>query len=712
MKLPRTPSWAKLLCACFACLLLGACASLSLSAFQLFRLYGTSDANGGVAGSSVAEEYCNDAWDLFVLSQHKKNLTYLGKQRYNDLTEQMDLANTNFRYRILDIGGKVLSSNVKDASSLSSMVERTYDALCPAYSDSAYITVEEQDLPPEAVEGDWSVADSSTWTHVAIASTTTGDDTSLHYTYITYNRDYIDLPPKCITTQTANPLKNRVLEWGIANPMTIQDNLLQWEQDASQNQGRMLPTVSVAIVTGALGLFCLCYLLAVTGHRLNVEGITLTGFQRCPWDLMLILTVVVTVLYISVIWGVLESAYSTLLNTNGSLDTILPTSLLLQLGALAAVGVALWLPLLTTLAAQLKAHQWGKTTLLYRLGHRLWQLCRLIPLHFKAFSLCALFLIGYAFLCFLSGRRSVTLPLLFAFLLAVLALVALLWWLWGWSVLRKGSQALAAGDLNYTTDITGLPWDLQKHGADLNAISDGMQKAVEERMRSDRFRTELITNVSHDLKTPLTSIINYVDLLKKLNLQDPTAQQYIDVLDRKSQRLKTLTEDLVEASKASAGVLTVDRQRLETTQLVRQALAEYEDKLRAAQLRVIQRYPKEGAWIMADGRHLWRILDNLLSNCAKYAMPGTRLYVDVIRRAGNVEISLKNISADPLNIPSEDLLRRFVRGDDSRSTPGSGLGLSIAQSLAHLQGAEFSIDIDGDLFKALVRFPECKEPQA
>lgn len=423
---------------------------------------------------------------------------------------------------------------------------------------------------------------------------------------------------------------------------------------------------------------------------------------------MLALTAVVTYFYVVVIWDALQRMENTLVNATGS-DTILPNTLLLQLGVLAAVGIALWMPLLTTLAAQVKTRQWWKRTLLCRLGRRLWQLFRLIPLHFKAFSLCAAYLLCYAFLCFLGGRNHVTLPLIFAFVLAALALVALLWWLWGWSILRKGSQALANGDLNYTTDTTGLPWDLQKHGADLNAISDGMQKAVEERMRSDRFRTELITNVSHDLKTPLTSIINYVDLLKKLNLEDPTAQQYIDVLDRKSQRLKTLTEDLVEASKASAGVLAVDRQRLETTQLVRQALAEYEDKLRDAQLRVVQRYPKEGAWIMADGRHLWRILDNLLSNCAKYAMPGTRLYVDVIRRDGNVEISLKNISADPLNIPSDDLLRRFVRGDDSRSTPGSGLGLSIAQSLAHLQGAEFSIDIDGDLFKALVRFPESAE---
>mgnify|MGYP004712984705 CR=1 FL=1 len=706
MKLPRTPSWAKLLCACFACLLLGACASLSLSALQLFSLYGTSSTDGGVAGSSVAEDYCKDAWDLFVLSQHKKSLTYLGNQRRDALTEQLDLDNTNFRYRILDMNGKVLGGNIK--KDLSGAVERTYDALYPAYADSAYITVEEQDLPAETVDGNWSAADVSIWDDVAVASTVSTTDSSLHYTYITYNRDYIDLPPKYITTKTATPLKNRVLEWGIASPMTIRDDLLQWEQDASQNQGRMLPTVSIAIVTGALGLFCLCYLLAATGHKLGTDAITPTGCHRCPWDLMLALTAVVTYFYVVVIWDALQRMENTLVNATGS-DTILPNTLLLQLGVLAAVGIALWMPLLTTLAAQVKTRQWWKRTILCRLGRRLWQLFRLIPLHFKAFSLCTAYLLCYAFLCFLGGRNHVTLPLIFAFVLAALALVALLWWLWGWSILRKGSQALANGDLNYTTDTTGLPWDLQKHGADLNAISDGMQKAVEERMRSDRFRTELITNVSHDLKTPLTSIINYVDLLKKLNLEDPTAQQYIDVLDRKSQRLKTLTEDLVEASKASAGVLAVDRQRLETTQLVRQALAEYEDKLRAAQLRVIQRYPKEGAWIMADGRHLWRILDNLLSNCAKYAMPGTRLYVDVIRRDGNVEISLKNISADPLNIPSDDLLRRFVRGDDSRSTPGSGLGLSIAQSLAHLQGAEFSIDIDGDLFKALVRFPESAE---
>lgn len=386
MKLPRTPSWAKLLCACFACIFLGTCASLSLSAFQLFRLYGTSTTNGGAAASSVAEEYCQDAWDLFVLSQHKKSLTYLGKQRYDALAEQLELDNTNFRYRILDINGKVLGGNAKQ--DLSSTVERTYDALYPAYSDSTYITVEEQDLPPESVEGDWSVADSTAWTDVAIASAGTSANTDLHYTYITYNQDYIDLPSKCITTQTTTPLKNRVLEWGITDPMTIDDDLLQWEQDASQNQGRMLPTIGVAIVAGAFGLFCLCYLLAAAGHKLGTEGITLNGLYHCPWDLLFLLTIFVNYLYIRVIWEVLRSAEGSLSNAN-SADTILPTILLLQLGALAAVGTALWLPLLTTLAAQVKAHQWWHTTLLCRLGHRLRQFFRLIPLHFKAFSLCA-----------------------------------------------------------------------------------------------------------------------------------------------------------------------------------------------------------------------------------------------------------------------------------------------------------------------------------
>ena len=224
-------------------------------------------------------------------------------------------------------------------------------------------------------------------------------------------------------------------------------------------------------------------------------------------------------------------------------------------------------------------------------------------------------------------------------------------------------------------------------------------------MKSERFKAELITNVSHDLKTPLTSIINYVNLLKTTQQTDPTAQQYIEVLDRKSQRLKKLTEDLVEASKASTGVLSVNREKIGMGQLIDQALGEWEEKLAERNLTVVPSIPEGETWVYADGRHLWRVIDNLLSNCAKYAMEGTRVYLDLYRGKGQVQLSVKNISREPLNVPPERLMERFVRGDESRTTEGSGLGLSIARSLTELQGGEFRLTVDGDLFKAEVTLP-------
>ena len=231
-------------------------------------------------------------------------------------------------------------------------------------------------------------------------------------------------------------------------------------------------------------------------------------------------------------------------------------------------------------------------------------------------------------------------------------------------------------------------------------------------MRSERFKAELITNVSHDLKTPLTSIINYVDLLKKEQIENPRAAEYIDVLDRKSQRLKKLTEDLVEASKASTGNLAVMRERISLTQLADQALAEYEERLSGQNLRVIRTFPEEEVWVEADGRHLWRVVDNLLSNCAKYALEGTRIYVEVSRGQTQAFLSVKNISREPLNVPPETLVERFVRGDESRTTEGSGLGLSIAQSLTELQKGTFRLTIDGDLFKAEIALPLAEDEPA
>ncbi len=251
-----------------------------------------------------------------------------------------------------------------------------------------------------------------------------------------------------------------------------------------------------------------------------------------------------------------------------------------------------------------------------------------------------------------------------------------------------------------------MPYDLRLQAEDLNNISVGLAGAVDEKMKSERFKAELITNVSHDLKTPLTSIINYVNLLKSTQQTDPKAIDYIEVLDRKSQRLKKLTEDLVEASKASTGVLSVTREKIGMSQLIDQATAEWEEKLSDRKLTLVSTLPEGETWVYADGRHLWRVIDNLLSNCAKYAMEGTRIYLDLERGKGQVALSVKNISRDPLNVPAERLMERFVRGEESRSTEGSGLGLSIARSLTELQGGTFDLAVDGDLFKAIVTLPQ------
>jgi signal transduction histidine kinase len=218
--------------------------------------------------------------------------------------------------------------------------------------------------------------------------------------------------------------------------------------------------------------------------------------------------------------------------------------------------------------------------------------------------------------------------------------------------------------------------------------------------------------VSHDLKTPLTSIINYIDLLKKENVENPTAREYIEVLDRKSQRLKKLTEDLVDASKASTGAMPTNLEPLNMNQLVNQALGEYDEKLEGKRLTPVVSLPEEAVTVLADGRHLWRVMDNLLGNCVKYAMPGTRIYLSVQIRESEAVLIMKNISEQPLNLTEEELMERFVRGDSSRTTEGSGLGLSIARSLMDLQKGDFRIEVDGDLFKAIVTVPLYSQDEA
>ena len=270
--------------------------------------------------------------------------------------------------------------------------------------------------------------------------------------------------------------------------------------------------------------------------------------------------------------------------------------------------------------------------------------------------------------------------------------------------LQEGSRLMAQGNLTDKIDTSKMYWEFKKHGDNLNAIGDGMNAAVNERMKSERFKTELITNVSHDIKTPLTSIINYVDLLGKEQLDNPKAVEYLEVLSRQSARLKKLIEDLIEASKASTGNMKVVMEVCDAQVTLVQTIGEYEEKLAKGQIELQIREPEEQIKIQVDSRHLWRIFDNLMNNICKYAQPGTRAYVNLERVGSQAQITFRNISREPLNISSEELMERFVRGDSSRSMEGNGLGLSIARSLTELMGGTLELTVDGDLFKVTLKF--------
>ena len=251
--------------------------------------------------------------------------------------------------------------------------------------------------------------------------------------------------------------------------------------------------------------------------------------------------------------------------------------------------------------------------------------------------------------------------------------------------LQKGGKALASGDLGYQVDTKRMFWDFKRHGENLNSIGVGMTAAVEQRLKSERMKTELITNVSHDIKTPLTSIINYADLIEQEQCDNPTITEYAGVLHRQSDRLKRLIEDLVEASKASTGNLEVLLAPCEVGVMLTQTAGEYEQKLQEKDLVLFTSQPEQPIKIMADGRRLWRVFDNLMNNVCKYAQRSTRVYLTLEEKNGQAIISFKNISREPLNLSADELMERFVQGDTSRKSEGNGIGLSIAKSLTELQ---------------------------
>lgn len=439
-------------------------------------------------------------------------------------------------------------------------------------------------------------------------------------------------------------------------------------------------------------------LLCVSARRPNSDELHPGVLNKVPFDIILTLYCLA---FSGAFWLFMAIGYT----SAGIMTTLIVGGILFLIAVPFVIGLAV------SIAARIKQHNLFKNTLIWRLvkliGRFFRWLSKSLPLGWKAGLIVAAIAVielvataGFEH-CYAGFEWSMVFLIIEKLVIVALAIYAASCL----KRLKKGGEALAAGNLEYVIDKKCMIGDFKSHAENLNSIGEGMAAAVDERMKSERMKTQLITNVSHDIKTPLTSIINYASLINVEPCDNPIIKDYSDVLVRQSEKLKRLLEDLVEASKASTGNLDVCLAHCDAAVFIEQAGGEYEEKLEKSELTLVTQIPEEAVKIMADGRRMWRVFDNLMNNICKYAQPGTRVYLSLEKTDGEAVITFKNMSREALNMSEEELMERFTRGDSSRNTEGNGLGLSIAKSMTELQNGSLNVIIDGDLFKAILRFP-------
>ncbi|MBO7404186.1 MAG: HAMP domain-containing histidine kinase, partial [Clostridia bacterium] len=459
----------------------------------------------------------------------------------------------------------------------------------------------------------------------------------------------------------------------------------------------------VGAVSFLLAILCFILLMCASARRPRQAGLFPGPLHAVPFDLLAAVCIVPVALFLDLMSGLGVGS------TGFTMAARIAASILLI--ACVALG------LLMSAAARIKTGTIFRNTVVWRTIMLLWTAVKWVGQMLKKASMAVvrgismipqiwkIIVLFIALLLMEIPLYSISYPDFEIYwiphILVGIALFALVVWrTLSLRKLAKGGDALAAGNLSYHVDPTGMPHDLKKQADALNRIGVGMNRAVEERMKSERMKTELITNVSHDIKTPLTSIINYTDLLSKEDSGNEKIREYTEVLTRQSVRLKRLIDDLVEASKASSGSLDVSLAPCDASVFLEQAAGEYEQRLADAGMTLCMAHPDHPVTILADGRRLWRVFDNLMNNVLKYGQSGTRVYLTLEEINRFAVVTFRNVSRDPLNVSPDELMERFVRGDASRSsaTEGNGLGLSIAKSLTELQGGALTLSIDGDLF--------------
>ena len=447
-----------------------------------------------------------------------------------------------------------------------------------------------------------------------------------------------------------------------------------------------------------LCLLCFVFLMSAAGRRPKDDEVHMRWIDRVPFGIITGGCCALVTCGVLCIFGMIGYAF----------DRYITISLALGLGTLfAAACEFLVIGYFMSIAVRVKTQNfWRYTILHYLIAPFRWAGDAADKKQPTMKKVTVLFAVGSLIELWLLAMMADGDVVMLCIIIKLVEYLVLRYYVSAMLRIRAGGMRIANGDYSQPINTEHMPRGFREHAENINHVGEGISKAVDARMKSEHFKTELITNVSHDIKTPLTSIINYVDLMKKEKVDNETVQEYIAVLDRQSARLKKLIEDLMEASKASTGNIKVELEAMDATVMLTQVVGEFEERAKKNQLDIVVDSPEPPVKIMADGRHLWRVIDNLMSNICKYAMPGTRVYISLEKFNGMVIMTFCNISRSQLNISSEELMERFVRGDSSRNTEGSGLGLSIAQSLTGLMNGNFAIQIDGDLFKAILSFEE------